>query len=186
MQIHIRARRPAVAILVAALLVSCASIPMTDTDVITAPKPQTVLVTFVRQSIWMGDGIPVDIWDGTHYVGVLAAGGLVQYETTPGNHLFLGHAENWSYATGNLTAGKQYFVKANMFPGVTMRVAWVAVESTDARIPQWQSSWPASKADEAKRAAFEVKHQPEIEKAIQAFKDGQVKSFAELRPEHAL
>jgi hypothetical protein len=178
--------RSAVATLVAALVVSCASIPMTETDVIAAPKPDTVLVTFVRQSIWMGDGIPVDIWDGNHYVGVLAAGGLVQYETTPGKHLFLGNAENWSYATGDLIAGKQYFVKANMFPGVTMRVAWVAVESTDARIPQWQSSWTANKADEAKRAAFEAKQQVEIEAAIQEFKDGKVTSFAELRSEHAL
>jgi hypothetical protein len=164
----------------------CASVPMKQVKVITAPPPETVLVTFVRQSIFAGDGIKVDVWDGTHYIGPLAAGTLVQYRTTPGEHLFVGAAENWSYATGSLVAGKQYFIKANMFPGIGVaRVAWGVAEATDQRIPKWRK-WKAMAPDQAKRAAFETKSQTKIEGAVQKFRDGAISSFADIKPENAL
>ena len=163
----------------------CASVPMKQVKVITAPPPETVLVTFVRQSIFAGDGIKVDVWDGTHYIGSLAAGTLVQYRATPGAHLFLGSAENWSYATGNLVAGKQYFIKANIFPGIGVaRVAWGVADASDERIPKWRK-WKAMAPEASKRAAFETKSQTRIQGAIQKFKDGKVTSYADIKPEHA-
>jgi hypothetical protein len=168
----------------AALLVTaCGSIPMKAVRVETAATADTVLVTFVRPSNLVGDGIVLDLWDGTHYIGALRSATLLQYRTIPGEHLFLGDTGIWSYATGNLLAGKQYFLKANMVPGAA-QVIWGAADATDARIPEWRT-WPARAPDAAKRAVYESEFQSEVEAAMQSFKDGKGKA-AQIKAEDAL
>lgn len=170
----------------AALLASgCASVKMVDIQATSVVPPGKALVTFVRQSVWLGDGIPVDLWDGTHYIGVLQPGNIVQYEATPGDHLFLANSENWSYAKGSLVEGKRYYVKANVFPGaMTARTALGVAERGDKRIDQWHT-WRAKAAPEAARAAFEAERQPDVGEAIQNFDGGGVKSFATITDAHA-
>jgi hypothetical protein len=164
----------------AALSTGCASIKMVDTDSTKVVPAGKVLVTFVRQSVWMGDGIPVDLWDGTHYIGVLGPGTIVQYETTPGDHLFLAQAENWTYASGSLIEGKRYYLKANIFPGaMTARAAFGVAERTDTRIDEWHK-WHAKAAPEDARAAFEAEGLVDVNEAIELFKSGGVKSFAPI------
>jgi hypothetical protein len=170
---------------VAALATGCASIKMVDVSPTKVVPPGKALVTFVRQSVYMGDGIPVDLWDGEHYIGVLKAGTIVQYLATPGDHLFLANAENWSYASGSLVEGKRYYLKANVFPGVmTARIAFGVAERTDDRIDQWHQ-WDAKAAPEAPRAEFEEAELATVQEAIQTFKSGAVKSFAPITDDQA-
>lgn len=157
----------------------CASVKMVDARDTKVVEPGKVLVTFVRQPVWMGDGIPVDLWDGEHYIGVLGPGHIVQYETTPGEHLFLGNAENWTYASGSLVAGKRYYVKANVFMGfATARVAFGIAENSDDRVDKWHAEYAAKAAPEQARAAFEAKALGDVQEAIQRFRSGGVTSFA--------
>jgi hypothetical protein len=170
-----------------ALLGACASMTMQKASLVSAPQANTALVTFVRPSIFMGDGVSVDIWDGERFVGVLGAGTLVQYEAEPGEHLFLANAENWSYTTANLLPGRRYFVKANIFPGFGFaRVALGVASKTDSRIEEWQSNLTPMHALPADKQAHESKKQNEVRAAVMDFKAGKVTSFSELRPEDGL
>src|SRR4051794_7930180 len=106
------------------LLSGCASVQMQPSTLVKAPKEKMALVNFVRPAVFMGDGLSIDIWDGQNYLGALAAGSMIQHEVEPGKRLFMASAENWSYASADLQAGKEYFIKVNIFPGVmTGRVA---------------------------------------------------------------
>lgn len=163
----------------AVLATGCSSIRMVDTESTMVVPPGKALVTFVRQSVWMGDGIPVDVWDGEHYVGVLGPGKIVQYVAAPGEHLFLGNAENWTYASGTLEAGRRYYVKANVFLGfATARVAFGIAENSDDRVAKWHENYSAKAAPEEARAAFEAQARADVQEAIQLFKSGGVTSFA--------
>jgi hypothetical protein len=169
----------------AVISTGCASIKMVPKNTTRAAPTDQALVTFVRQSIYMGDGIPVDLWDGEHYIGVLKPGTAVQYLASPGEHLFLAHAENWSYANGSLVAGKRYYVKANIFPGFgTARVALGVAFTTDERIDEWHKRYKGMAAPEAARAAFETEGLPHAQAAIKTFKDGKVTTFAEIGDAH--
>ncbi len=123
------------------LLSGCASQHMVQVRQMGPPDSQHAMVVFVRPSFF-GGAIQFGIWDGENLVGVLSAGSYIQYMTTPGEHLFLARAENWSYVKANLQAGKRYFIVANVFPGVwKARVALDPVRAndpmTDADINTW-------------------------------------------------
>ena len=163
----------------------CASVKMVNAETKAVASAGKALVTFVRQPVWMGDGIPVDLWDGEHYIGVLTPGKMVQYEATPGEHLFLGNAENWTYASGSLVAGKRYYVKANVFMGfATARVAFGIAENSDDRVDKWHKEYEAKAAPEEARAAFEAEALGDVQEAIQLFKSGSVTSFATFTDTH--
>lgn len=163
----------------AVLATGCSSIRMVDAESTTVVPPGKALVTFVRQSVWMGDGIPVDLWDGEHYIGVLGPSEIVQYVAAPGKHLFLGNAENWTYASGVLEPGRRYYVKANVFMGfATARVAFGIAENSDDRVPKWHEEYSAMAAPEKERAAFEAEALGDVQEAIQLFNSGGVASFA--------
>jgi hypothetical protein len=176
-----------VAVCALALLAGgCASIRMVDVKSTKVVPPGKALVTFVRQSVWMGDGIPVDLWDGERYIGVLGPGKIVQYEAAPGEHLFLGNAENWTFASGSLVAGKRYYVKANVFMGfATARVAFGIADNSDDRVERWHTEYRAKAAREDDRAAFEAEALGDVQEAIQLFRSGGVASFATITDGHA-
>jgi hypothetical protein len=153
---------------------------MTDTTVVEAAPPDKALVTFVRPFIFFGEKIPVYLWDGDHLIGVLGSRGMVQYQATPGEHLFLGHAENWTYATGNLKAGKRYLIKASMYPGFTMRAAFVSVHSGDALLSEAYKTFRPQVAPEEQRAKYEAQVRAETQAAMKSFRAGEVESFAEI------
>ena len=160
----------------------CAAIPMNDTTKVASVPADKALVTFVRPVIMIGEAIPVYLWDGDHFIGVLGSGKMVQYVTSPGEHLFLGHSENWTYASGRLEAGKRYLIKTNMFPGFTMRAAFASMPATDSRMPQWYESYTAKVAPDDKRAEYEAENLSDTQAAIQDFRGGAVKSFAQILP----
>lgn len=160
----------------------CAAIPMNDTEAVASVPADKALVTFIRPVIMIGEAIPVYLWDGERFIGVLGSGTMVQYEASPGEHLFLGHSENWTYANGSLQAGKRYLVKTNMFPGFTMRAAFASMPATDSRLPRWYQDYEPKVAPDDRRAEYEAKNLPDTRAAIQDFRDGAVKSFAQILP----
>ena len=165
------------------LLQGCASVSMQPATLATSVPEDKSLVTFVRPSVFAGDGVGVDIWDGDHYIGGLNAGTLVQYMTTPGEHLFLGNTENWSYTHAVLEPGKQYFIKANIFPGVLFgRVALGVPKNDDKRIQTWLTYDPKM-SNPADIKAVEDKKHAEVETVIQNYKDGKYTGASNIGPE---
>src|SRR5262245_49800642 len=132
--------RPLSIVLCAAvlLLAGCAQAPTRPAKYVAKPDSSQAIVTFVRESVFVGDGSPVYIWDGDKFVGTLASHTLVQYRVAPGPHVFMAAAENWSYVKADLQAGKHYYIKANIFPGVLMsRFVLKPVPNDDKRLQTW-------------------------------------------------
>jgi len=117
---------------------------MRNATTILQPDEQHAVVTFVRPSAF-AFAIEVSMWDGEHFFGMLNSKKVLSYKAAPGEHLFVAHADNWSYLKANLEAGKHYYVVAKMFPGKKMffgiGVALNPVlkdgEVTDAQIDNW-------------------------------------------------
>lgn len=160
----------------------CAAIPMNDAEAVASVPADKAVVTFIRPVIMIGEAIPLYLWDGDHFIGVLGSGTMVQYEASPGEHLFLGQSENWTYASGSLQAGKRYLIKANMFPGFTMRAAFASMPATDSRMPEWYKDFRPKVAPEDKRVGYEAENLADAQAAIQDFRGGAVKSFAQILP----
>ncbi len=168
-----------------ALLAGCAAAPMRDTKYQSNVDASYALVTFVRQKVWMGDGIHLYLWDGDTFIGTLSAGTLVQYKAAPGAHIFMGNSENWSYVKADLKPGKHYVIKANMFPGVmTMRSDLTPVENSDGRIATWQTRMPAKEVIPEKQDKYVSERKASAAEALAAYNAGSVK-FAELTDSHA-
>ena len=164
-------------------LSGCASVRMQDTTLVKAPNEKKALVSFVRPRVFMGDGLDVDIWDGEHYLGSLSAGSVIQCEVDPGKHVFLASSENWGYAAGDLQAGKKYFIKANIFPGVVYgRVALGVAKADDKRVDEWLSSLKPTMASDKDKKEVEDKKRVAIRAAVSDFNAGKV-TYAQMQPE---
>lgn len=127
--------------LVALALSGCASSVMHKVGSVALDNgSDKALVTFMRPS-YFGGAIQFGIWDSEKFVGVLSAGSYVQYLATPGEHVFLARAENWSYVKAELEGGKQYFILGKVFPGIwKARVALDPVNKGDedaAKVDGW-------------------------------------------------
>ena len=177
-------RRVAI-ILALAILAGCAAAPMRDTQFQSNTDASHALVTFVRESVWMGDGIHLYLWDGDTFIGTLSAGTLVQYKAAPGPHIFMANSENWSYVKADLKPGKHYVIKANMFPGVmTMRSALTPVENTDVRITTWPTKMRTKEVIPEKQDRYVASRKQSATEALAAYNNGSVK-FMELTDAHA-
>ena len=155
---------------------------MKDTSLISKPNNKKVLVNFVRPSVFLYDGVNVNIWDGDTYIGSLGAGEIIQKEVEAGKHLFITHSDNWSYASGNLVAGKQYFLKPNPFYSFFSRGSFAlgVAKSDDKRVDEWLSQLTPVIAIEEKRKVVEKKRKKIIKKAITNFEEGKVSRFATI------
>ena len=62
----------------------CAAIPMNATKTVDSVPPDKALVTFIRPVIMIGEAIPLYLWDGDHFVGVLGSGSTsVRWNSSP-------------------------------------------------------------------------------------------------------
>ncbi|GAB1256768.1 hypothetical protein NBRC116494_12700 [Aurantivibrio plasticivorans] len=100
----------AVTMLLAVSLFGCASAKMEAvlrTDVI---EPGKALVNFIRPSVFIGDGVTFEMWDGDIFVGLLKPGTMIQHQVKPGKHTFMVDLKNqpWSHVKANLQAGESY------------------------------------------------------------------------------
>ena len=78
------------------LTTGCSSV-MQKTAIVDHVDTNTAMVNFVRPSIFIGDGLDYDLWDGNKLIGVLGSGTIVQYKTTPGAHVFMSKGRYWAY-----------------------------------------------------------------------------------------
>jgi hypothetical protein len=179
-------RSLSIALCAAVLLLSgCAAVPTRPAKFNAATDPSQATVTFVRESVWMGDGIHLYLWDGETFIGVLSAGTLVQYQVAPGPHVFMANSENWSYVKANLQAGKHYFIKANMFPGVlTARSVLTPVPNTDERIKTWPTKLKVVEIIPEQKGKYVQEQASKVRTALQGFNDGKV-GFAEMTEQHS-
>lgn len=166
------------------LLGGCAGAPMREAKFSPTADASQSLVTFVRESIFMGDGIHVYLWDGESFIGTLSAGTLVQYRVAPGPHVFMASSENWSYVKADLKPGKHYVIKANMFPGFgTARSALVPVETSDERLGTWPTKLKVKEVVPETKDKYVEKQVANARKALQSYTDGSVKAF-EMTEQH--
>jgi hypothetical protein len=167
------------------LLGGCAGAPMRPAKFNAATEPSQAIVSFVRESVFLGDGAHLYIWDGDAFVGTLSAGTLVQYRVAPGPHVFMASSESWSYVKADLQPGKHYIIKANVFPGVlTMRSVLVPVKNTDERIKTWPTKLKVMEVVPEKKDKYIQAQVPKVRTALQNFNDGKV-GFAEMTDQHA-
>ncbi len=177
--------KPAFVLFATFILAGCISVPMQEARFTPTAEPQQALVTFVRESVYLGDAVPLNLWDGDTFIGALTAGSLVQYQAAPGQHVFMASSENWAYVKSDLKPGKHYVIKANIFPGFMMaRAALVPVESTDKRLGEWPTKLKVKAIDPAKKDKYIQKQLPRASAALQKSTDEGVKVF-EMTEQHA-
>ena len=183
-----RAALVAATVVGVASLSACAVVAMQDKPSIKTAPPDMALVNFVRPAVFGGDAVSVDLWDGDHLIGALSAGTMVQYQIPAGTHLFLGKANNWSYIKADLAAGKQYFIKANIFPGIPIAgVALGVAKKDDKRIPTWLNEYHSvAFASEDERKAAQAARLADVQKALANFRDGGVTRYLKITPEEGL
>jgi hypothetical protein len=122
------------------LLTGCGSSMMTKVPAIDSPGSGHALVTIMRPSVF-GGAIKFGTWDEDNFLGILTAKSYIQYEATPGKHLFMARAENWAGVEADLQAGRHYFIIARPMMGAwKARVALDPVnksEYNEAQINKW-------------------------------------------------
>lgn len=103
-----------VLLLVAALITGCASNPMTvsDTQQLAPPKEGQAQVIFMRSS-FVGSAINASLYDVTgdevRFIGIMANGTKVAYDTQPGERVFMVVSEAADFMEADLAPGKNYF-----------------------------------------------------------------------------
>lgn len=154
------------------LLTGCSSIAvMKPVAKIELTDKSKALVNVVRPRIFIGDGANMEAWDGNNFIGTLEAGTMLQYVTTPGEHMFMVasvQGGKWAHRAMNLQAGEVYYIKPNTQPFVGLALG--AAEPTDPRIVTWKAELtpmaidteqtkeiPKEKIDEATRNWNEFK-----------------------------
>lgn len=147
-----------------------------------------VLVTVVRPQTFFGAAISSSIWDTDKLVGVIAGGQYVQYKTTPGKHLFVCRAENWSYLSAEFLPGKHYIIRADVFPGVwkariTLNPFNKSDEDYKETVNGWLTNLKPLKLDPLKIDEYATKRLDEVRMAVKNFRDGNVK-FSTLSPDN--
>ena len=170
----------------AALLCTCNKAPlMEETARMDIPHLDKAVVTFVRSSI-MAPTTKSGIWDRENFVGEIKARSYIQYETEPGEHLFLAQSEVWSYLVAHLQGGRQYVVKAEVIPGSNSpRIQLTPVipggRTTKADIDEWFEDLEGYKPSESVAEAYVRGHLPALKKAVKRYDEGRV-TFENLSP----
>lgn len=80
------------------------------------PPQDKAFVYFMRPS-GLGFAIHFQIWDSKQLIGLAQAKSYFVYECDPGNHLFIGIAENKRAVEADLEAGKSYYILTQVHMG---------------------------------------------------------------------
>lgn len=148
---------------------------------------ETALVTFVRPAVFMGDAVDAYVWDGSQFIGALGAGTLLQYTTTPGEHLFVGNGkepESWAFVKANLQAGKQYILKMKVYPGIfSAQVGFSVIPKSDTHVSGWIQNLKPVTTNPEKMSSYSSESQSAVDNAILGFKTGKQSVSITLEPE---
>ncbi len=152
---------------------------MVQTSPMPAPDLNHVLVTFIRSSI-MSPTLKAELWHRDAFIGELKARSYVQYETTPGKHLFLAKSQNWSYLEATLQGGRHYVVLAKIYPGDYLaRIELEAARPNDGKVTKaeidgWLAELKGRKASPEVATQEESTRKGDALKAIKAYDDGRI------------
>lgn len=118
-------------------LTGCAMAQMKEVAFVEQVNNETAMVNFVRPKVFWAGGAEAEIWDGSKFIGTLSEGTMIQYQTTPGPHVFMVFMQGfWGRSVhGSLEAGKTYYIKYNH--GVFNVFSLNAADATDPRIKIW-------------------------------------------------
>lgn len=154
------------------IMSGCSSLAtMKTTEKVDVVDDKKALVNIVRPRIFLGDGVNMEVWDGSQFIGTLKAGSMIQYVTSPGEHNFMidpTQGGKWAYKNMKLEAGKTYYLKPNTAPfvGLILGVA----EPTDARVVEWNNGLTPLAIDKNKSKAVPQKNIEEAESNLNSFK----------------
>lgn len=170
-----------VLLLATALLTGgCASSMMLPTEAFTA-GPDYAVVNFLRPSSF-GGAIKFGIWDREEFIGIVTPKSYVQYKASPGEHLFMARAENWSVIKATVEAGKTYYIIAEPKMGVwKARVAMTVQDPNDARVAKWMRALRPIAVDPVKRDAYMADHLPGVKEAAQSVEAGKIE-YSTMKP----
>ena len=157
------------------ILSGCASPMMKQVQKIDLVETNKAMVTFLRPTAF-GGAIQFGMWDGEQFVGILSANSYIQYVVTPGEHYFLGKAENWSCVKANLEAGKKYYIIGKVFPGIwKARIAFDPIKTGDepqSQVEEWMNTLKPTSVDESKKDDYVRPRTNEVRNQVGEFKIG--------------
>tara|TARA_Y100000766_G_scaffold278810_1_gene286099 strand:+ start:727 stop:1362 length:636 start_codon:yes stop_codon:yes gene_type:complete len=170
-------------LLIAFNLTGCAGLAnMKEVEFQNAPTQNKATVNFVRRSVFMGDGVKGEVWDGESLVGTLPSGRLLQYQADPGEHTFMMNLQgNWAVAQGDLEAGKTYYLKLNLTGWGPIIIG--AAVANDPRIDEWNEMTTIVK-DEATSKPVPEKYVEEARGVLKRVADGNA-NVTRITEEHA-
>lgn len=160
------------------LLLSCKEPLMKETPMKDIPHLDKVVVTFVRSSI-MAPTTKSGLWDRDTFIGEIKARSYVQYETTPGEHLFLASSEVWSYLSANLQGGRNYVVKAQVVPGgnnprIVLEPVRPGGRTTREDIDEWFEDLDGYEPDDKVAEEYVKTKLGAVKKAVEKYDNGRI------------
>ena len=111
---------------------------MKKTKYVEKPADKMGLINIVRPSIFLGDGVRFEAWDGNKFIGTLSSGTMLQYSASPGSHCIMvdpAQAGKWATIKVDVKANTTYFIKPNTIPFVGLNLGMA--EEADARKAEW-------------------------------------------------
>ncbi|MBU0675992.1 MAG: hypothetical protein KJ950_15255 [Proteobacteria bacterium] len=161
-------------------LTGCGSSIMTRVPTIEKPDAGMALVTVMRPSLF-GGGIKFSLWDGENFQGILTAKSYIQFQATPGKHMLMARAENWSGVDAELQAGRHYYVIARPIMGAwKARVALDPVsrdQYNEGQVEKWMKGLTPTAVIDGKGENYAAPRLEQVRTAISNFNNGQAKSM---------
>jgi len=139
---------------------------------VTKPSPDKALVYFMRPSSFAYAN-DFQIWDRYKLIGISVAKGYFAYECDPGEHLFIGTAENNRAVAADLEAGKAYYVL------IDVKMGWWRPRM--AFIPVTRGSGYWDQVEIYKKELNFLSTKPEVVAVWEARKEKKEKAEAELK-----
>lgn len=167
--------------IVLAMLSGCASSMMIRSETVLVPGPDYAVVNFLRPSN-LGGAIKFGLWDKENLVGILTPKNYIQYKASPGEHIFMARAENWSVIKATVEAGKTYYILAAPRMGAwKARVSMEVLRPDDVRLSKWMSGLKPVTVDPAQREAYVNERVDDVRRAVQNVQDGKAE-FDVMKP----
>jgi hypothetical protein len=164
------------------LTTGCSSV-MQKTTIVDHVDSNTAMINFVRPSIFLGDGLDYDLWDGDKFIGVLGSGTIVQYRTTPGSHVFMSKGRSWAYVKADMAGGKQYFIKLNVLPFGGLILSAIEAEKNP-KVKEWYTYQP-KELMAGKEESYASDKKADAQKALKELLDGHADGY-DLKPENGI
>lgn len=136
----------------------CSSLgTMKTANYVERPQENMALINIVRPSIFIGDGVKFEAWNGESFIGTLSAGTMLQYAVAPGKHCIMVDPTQggpWATMLVEVQPNTTYFIKPNTIPTVGLRLG--LADGDDPRITKWASGLTPRVIDQDKTKPIPV------------------------------